>query len=103
MTEEKFYVSIEQADLGRNIGYLVEKHLARVQELGCNEMLIQLANNVIQGNFKVPLAIGFSTPLNALGNHNNTVITFRRVIEPTDVTLEYREWRRTYSTTPSRC
>lgn len=102
MTTEKFSVIIEAGDLNRNLGYIVEKNLVRVRTSDYNEMLVKIANNVIHGCFKVPSALGFSTPLDALGDHRNTEIIFRQECEAGNLLRDYQEWRKVYSTTPHR-
>ena len=102
MDTEELSVSIELGDLNRNLGYIVEKNIVRIRASRYNEMLVKIANNVIHGCFKVPSALGFSTPLDSLGDHRNTEIIFRQEGDAGDLLRDYQEWRRIYSTTPHR-
>jgi len=79
----------------KNIGYLLDKHGG----VGCGAALLCICNDVIWGNFEIPTAIGFSTPLRCLGDLTEAEITFI-VDKPNEE--RFKEWKSIYNTECSR-
>ena len=92
-----------------NIGYILEKefkeHGIDFNELKLEEKVpnmnitIQICNGVIWGNFCIPVAIGFSTPIGSLGilTDNDTLnIQFNSDEKDGNSLKMYLEWKKVY-------
>ncbi len=87
-----------------NLGALVEANRERIADTCSNVMLVRLCNATLYGSYQVPCALGFSTPLSALGSMDELHVTFcRNEEQPVNKLLAaYDDWHRVFCTEVTR-
>lgn len=86
---------------GLNIGGVIKKNLDLVDSLNINSVTLEVDNHYIWGNFDVPSAIGFSTPLHPIASGGT--LCFGWLIDMTDENVflkRFHEWDSIYRKRP---
>ena len=87
-----------------NIGGVISLNLEKIDKNRTTYFMLQICNDTMHGQYMIPSAIGFSTPLSMLGDLKNTKIIITKNIFGVSETIPdslimYNEWIQTYKDT----
>lgn len=93
--------NITDEHIGLNLGGVISKLLHRIKSENINNVTINVANNTWYGNFTVPGAVGFSTPVSLL---KGAYLQFSsKCTMPKDTfVIQYAMWSQIFSGTGVR-
>lgn len=82
---------------GYNIGGVIEQNKQKIIDTCANDAHLMICNKFAHGSFLVPLAIGFSTPVNDICEDG--YIRIMRNEKGNDLLNQYEQWKKIYQTT----
>lgn len=83
-----------------NIGGLIEKHLDFIKENNINDASLSICNHHAHGRFKIPDAMGFSTPLATIGKGGFINFNHDKNLPANDLLDKYNKWSSVYRGIP---
>lgn len=85
-----------------NVGYVLREHLSELERTENPLVTLAVANEVIWGCFTIPDAIGFSAPLDSLGDLKKAFIDVGCDSKDSQIMTRFRCWSSSYSLFRSR-
>jgi hypothetical protein len=90
------HIPIDTQFIHLRLGGLLQQVLTPYELAHTTKVTIEVANDTWWGNFTVPMAVGFSTPVSLLQGGNLSINMSRESCDPTFTTL-YQQWAAVFS------
>ena len=84
-------------NLGGVISIIIEE-LFDMENLPKSEILLQICNEIMHGNYIIPSAIGFSTPLHILGDLKKAKLIVNNNKHESNSINSFLDWKQNYNT-----
>jgi hypothetical protein len=89
-------IQVDTKYIHLRLGGLLQQVLTPYELAHTNTVTIQVANETWYGNFTVPMAVGFSTPVSLLKGGHLSIHMSHELYDPTFVTL-FQQWSSVFS------